>query len=55
MLLPASSLLLFASDLVHGSLHFVVAYALMLGLLIGLGSTLRSAQRSVGYRPIQEI
>jgi hypothetical protein len=53
-LLPASSLLLFASDLVDGSLHFLFGYALMLALLIGLSSTLRSA-RVAPCLPAQEV
>ena len=52
-LLPASSLLLFASDLIDGSLHFLFGYALMLALLIGLSSTLRSA-RVAPCLPAQE-
>ncbi len=43
-LLPASSLLLFASDLVNGPLHFIAGYALMLALLLGLSSSLRFAR-----------
>jgi hypothetical protein len=53
-LLPAGSLLLFASDLVEGSLHFLVGYALMLALLIGLSSSLRYA-RGAPYQPAQKI
>jgi hypothetical protein len=52
-LLPISSLLLFASDLVKGPLHFVAGYALMFALLIGLGSSLRATQ-SARYQPAQE-
>jgi hypothetical protein len=43
-LLPASSLLLFASDLVNGSVHYLAGYALMLALLVGLSFSLRSAR-----------
>jgi hypothetical protein len=53
-LLPASSLLLFASDLVKAPLHFIAGYALMLALLVGLSSTLRSA-RVAPYQPAQEV
>jgi hypothetical protein len=45
-LLPACSLLLFASDLVKAPLHFVAGYALMIILLVGLGVSLRSASYS---------
>jgi hypothetical protein len=53
-LLPASSLLLFASDLVGAPLHFVAGYALMFALLIGLGSRLRAA-RVAPSQPAQEV
>jgi hypothetical protein len=52
-LLPASSLLLFASDLVAGGLHYLFGYALMLALLVGLSSTIRCA-RGAPYQPAQE-
>jgi hypothetical protein len=45
-LLPISSLLLFASDLVKAPLHFVAGYTLMITLLVGLGVSLRSASYS---------